>query len=189
MNAFGIGTSSRSAKPSVIDAATLSTWKDDPPMINLSSTPLLASIDEELNSKLAIWRGDITRLFIGAIVNAANDHLARGGGICGAIFAAAGPTELVAACKKLKGCRTGSAKLTPGFNLPCQAILHAVGPIYDEYDNETAKRLLACCYTSCLNLVKTNNIRSLAFCCISTGIYGYPKYDAAVVALQTIRSW
>ena len=187
----------KSTRRSVVDAAALPTWALSAPAAGSSGgsdssaaedTASSFSIDDELNQKLVIWRGDITRLNIGAIVNAANKNLAPGGGICGAIFAGAGP-ELEDACDDLNGCPTGSAKVTPGFHLPCDHIIHAVGPIYKSREAATSQELLSSCYSTCLNLAVENSIRSLAFCCISTGIYGYPKEDAAFVAFGTIRSW
>lgn len=171
---------------SVVDVESLVPWTDAP----RSGTSNIShfAVDEDLNGCISIWRGDITRLKVDAIVNAANTQLAEGGGICGAIFAAAGP-KLPAACAKLGGCPTGSAKVTQGFNLPCKYILHAVGPVYESTDRENSRQLLTSCYASCLDQGTVFNMRSIAFCCISTGIYGYPKEEAAKAAFGTIRSW
>jgi TATA box-binding protein-associated factor RNA polymerase I subunit A len=138
--------------------------------------------NEVLNSKVSLWQGDITHLEIDAIVNAANRTLLGGGGVDGCIHRAAGDS-LLKECKKLDGCQTGKAKLTSGHQLPAKYVLHAVGPV-----GQQTKKLQSC-YSNCLSLALKNDIRSLAFCCISTGIYGYPNRAAAVVALKTVRSW
>ncbi|XP_062503602.1 ADP-ribose glycohydrolase MACROD2-like isoform X2 [Corticium candelabrum] len=127
-------------------------------------------------------RGDITHLEINGIVNAANRSLLGGGGVDGCIHRAAG-NSLLDECRTLGGCSTGSAKVTSGHRLPAKYILHAVGPVGEQ---ETK---LGNCYQTCLSLALEHKIRSLAFCCISTGIYGYPNRNAANVALRTVRSW
>lgn len=169
-----------------VDILTLSSWKDAPSRTTTAASTYDA--DDDLCDRIVIWRGDITRLDVDAVVNAANEKLEQGGGICGAIFAAAGP-KLTAACSKLGGCPTGNTKVTPGFNLPSKYILHTVGPIYNRPKAELAKKQLASCYLTCLDQATVFNMRSVAFCCISTGIYGFPKEDAARVAFGTIRSW
>lgn len=130
-------------------------------------------------------RGDITRERVDAIVNAANDRLAAGGGVCGAIFAAAGP-ELPAACAALGGAATGDAKATPGFALPARWIIHAVGPVWHGGDRDEP-RLLASCYRRALEVADELGARSIAFPAISTGIYGYPLEPATAVAVGTVR--
>ena len=129
--------------------------------------------------------GDITRENLDAIVNAANSGLARGGGVCGAIFAAAGP-ELDAACAGLGGCPTGDAKATPGFRLPARWIIHAVGPVWHGGDAGEAD-LLASAYRRSLAVADEIGARSVAFPAISTGIYGYPLDPATEIAVRTCR--
>jgi O-acetyl-ADP-ribose deacetylase len=131
--------------------------------------------------------GDITVLKVDAIVNAANEDLLPGGGVCGAIHAAAGP-QLAKACRAVAPCPTGEARLTPGFHLPASYVIHAVGPVYDAGSNDSAL-LLASAYRSSLHLACNHHIASIAFPCISTGIYGYPLEDAAEIALSTIREF
>lgn len=142
-----------------------------------------------INQKIVHWRGDMTRLRIDSIVNAANNSLLGGGGIDGAIHRAAG-RQLYNYCDRLNGCNTGEAKISPGFLLPAKFIIHTVGPVGE---NQTK---LASCYTESLELVKDTKddsgnqlIREICFCCISTGVYGYPNKKAAKVALKTIRNW
>ena len=130
--------------------------------------------------------GDITKLQVDAIVNAANTSLLGGGGVDGAIHRAAGP-ELLAACRKLHGCATGDAKATPGFHLPAKWVFHAVGPVWhDGAHNEDD--LLAGCYRRCLELAAEHKVRSIAFPAISTGIYRFPPERAARIAIDTVRA-
>ncbi len=135
-------------------------------------------------STLELAQGDITREDVDAIVNAANESLLGGGGVDGAIHRAAGP-ELLAECRTLNGCETGSAKITRGYNLKARHVIHAVGPIYhDGKRGEPA--LLANAYRTCLDLASQNQCASVAFPAISTGVYGYPMEDAARVAFRVI---
>ncbi|HYV58445.1 MAG TPA: O-acetyl-ADP-ribose deacetylase [Acidimicrobiia bacterium] len=128
-------------------------------------------------------QGDITTEDVDAVVNAANAGLARGGGVCGAIFAAAGP-DLDAACAQLGGCPTGDARATPGFRLPARWIIHAVGPVWHGGDAGEPD-LLASAYRRSLAVADEIGARSVAFPAISTGIYGYPLEPATDIAVRT----
>ena len=130
--------------------------------------------------------GDITTLTVDAVVNAANRDLVRGGGVCGAIFAAAGP-ELDAACAALGRCAIGDAVVTPGFQLPARFVIHAVGPVWRGGADDEAT-LLASCYRRAAEVARDVGARSLAFPAISTGIFGYPKRAAAEIAVQTLTA-
>lgn len=136
--------------------------------------------------RVKVFIGDITKLKVDAIVNAANTSLLGGGGIDGAIHSAAGP-QLLEECKKLGGCKVGESRITNAYNLPCKKIIHTVGPdLRKMTDIDEASRLLENCYTSVLDLAMANELKSVAFCCISTGIYRFPKRRAAIIALEAI---
>lgn len=130
---------------------------------------------------------DITRLEVDAVVNAANSRLAGGGGVDGAIHAAAGRTELAAACAALGGCPPGQAKATPGFSLPARWIIHTVGPVW-RGGQHGEEFILASCYLNSVRVAEELGCRSVAFPAISTGVYGFPKDLAAGVAVDTLRS-
>lgn len=130
--------------------------------------------------------GDITTLAVDVIVNAANSALLGGGGVDGAIHRAAGP-ELVHACRLLGGCKTGQAKLTPGFELPARYVVHTVGPVWQGGAAGEAEQL-ASCYRNALRLAVEAGARSIAFPCISTGVYRYPFRPAAEIAVATVRA-
>jgi O-acetyl-ADP-ribose deacetylase len=134
---------------------------------------------------IEIVEGDITALDVDAIVNAANEALAPGGGVCGAIHEQAGP-ELAEACAKLGGCATGEAKITDGFRLPARHVIHTVGPVWGGGERGEGK-LLAGCYRNSLALAAEHGLTSIAFPAISTGLYGFPPDRAALIALRTVR--
>jgi O-acetyl-ADP-ribose deacetylase len=140
-----------------------------------------------VSDRIAIIEGDITKLQVDAIANAANEALMPGGGVCGAIFRAAG-AGLLDECRTLKHCDPGDAKITKGYNLPARYILHTVGPIWKggKYNED---ELLASCYRRCLELAAEHSIKTIAFPAISTGIYGFPMERAVKIAIAQISSF
>lgn len=136
-----------------------------------------------------IIRQDITRMQVDAIVNAANTDLAMGGGVCGAIFKAAGAARLQAACSQLAPIKTGEAVITPGFDLPAKFVIHAAGPVYRHWSAGESEQLLRSAYTESLKLAHRHHCESIAFPLISSGIYGYPKDEALQVATAAIRDF
>lgn len=140
-----------------------------------------------MKTKLTVIKADITKLKVDAIVNAANKTLLDGGGVDGAIHSGAGP-ELLEECKILGGCEVGEAKITKGYNLPAKYIIHAVGPVYG-HEKGKEENLLSSCYENSLIVAKEKGIKTIAFPCISTGVFKFPKDKAAEIAIETMKSF
>lgn len=157
-------------------------WTKNRDIISNATHEKVEIVDNDLTRKISIWEGDITSLEIDAIVNAANSSLMGGGGVDGAIHKAAGPM-LKVECGTLGGCRVGEAKITGGYMLPAKYVIHTVGP-----QGENPEKLKEC-YKNSLTVAKENKLRTIAFPCISTGIYGYPQRPAALVALSTVKKF
>jgi O-acetyl-ADP-ribose deacetylase (regulator of RNase III) len=157
--------------------------------LQIQEIPGQARNDNEIimTSKIELYKGDITKLKIDAIVNAANTSLLGGGGVDGAIHRAAGP-ELLEYNKKLGGCSTGEAKISPGFKLPAKYIIHTVGPVWNGGNNNEDK-LLANCYKNSLTLAAENNIKIIAFPSISTGVYRFPIERASKIAVKEVKKF
>jgi len=143
---------------------------------------------ESSQEPVSVLQGDITRVPADAIVNAANKGLAMGGGVCGAIFKAAGVDELSEACRQIGKCPTGSAVITPAFRIgTARYIVHAVGPVYASHPPDEARELLRSAYSNAIRLAADNGCKSIAFPAISTGIYGYPLEEACREAVDVCR--
>jgi len=140
-----------------------------------------------MKTRIEFLKGDITKVKADTIVNAANTTLLGGGGVDGAIHRAAGP-ELLEECRRIGGCKTGEAKITKGYNLPAEFVIHTAGPVWHGGDSNEEK-LLGLCYTNSLELAKTYSLKSVAFPSISTGAYRFPIARAASIALKTVKSY
>lgn len=139
-----------------------------------------------MDDRMEVWHGDITLLKVDAIVNAANNRLAGGGGVDGAIHRAAGADRLQEACRRIGYCETGQAVVTPGFALPARSIIHTVGPVW-RGGNDGEPDQLRSCYSACMTLAVQVGARSIAFPAISCGVYGYPREEAVAIAVDEVE--
>lgn len=162
-------------------------WAPSADQVNLTKTSRYPR-NEKLDHKISVYSGDITKLEVGAIVNAANKSLLGGGGVDGAIHRAAGP-YLKEECASLNGCETGEAKITGGYGLPASYVIHTVGPIAHGGVGKTEEAALKSCYRNSLETAAKHSARSVAFPCISTGVYGYPPDEAVHQALAAVREY
>ncbi|XP_023559691.1 O-acetyl-ADP-ribose deacetylase MACROD1 isoform X2 [Octodon degus] len=164
------------------------TWKEMVKGVSVKVENPKYKKDKHLNEKISLFRGDITKLEVDAIVNAANSSLLGGGGVDGCIHRAAGPL-LTDECRTLQNCETGQAKITGGYRLPAKYVIHTVGPIAHGEPSASQAAELRSCYLNSLDLLLEHRLRSAAFPCISTGVFGYPNEAAADVVLTTLREW
>lgn len=179
-------------KEQVLDAMEGYKKKTQSPEYQKQKEEFMQSLQRQKNNSTRWKVGNITEFTGDCVVNAANSSLLGGGGVDGAIHKAAGPA-LLEACQKLGGCKTGEAKLTSGFGLKANCIIHTVGPVYpknpSDQNIQTCEKQLRNCYTNTLDLAKKHGIKTIAFPAISTGAYGYPKEDATLIALDAVAEW
>ncbi|KAM5225543.1 ADP-ribose glycohydrolase MACROD1 isoform 1-T1 [Hipposideros larvatus] len=164
------------------------TWKETAKGLTVKVEEPKYKKDKQLNEKISLFRGDITKLEVDAIINAANSSLLGGGGVDGCIHRAAGHL-LTDECRTLQNCETGKAKITGGYRLPAKYVIHTVGPIAHGEPSASQATELRSCYLSSLDLLLEHRLRSAAFPCISTGVFGYPNEAAAEVVLTALREW